>query len=101
MSGQEVSLKEFAVKMYRHRLDLYTLELDGYTVPVLHGLIALAARHPGIAKMGDPTRATIDQIRNWTLEVMRGWGFTNDQLKWLDGEDLTTGKPSDDGPGGL
>jgi hypothetical protein len=87
MQNHPVDFREFHDKVYRHRQHIYSLELDGWEVPVLHGLVALAARHPEMAKLGQPTHQVIHEVRNWCLEVMRGWGFTPAQLKFLDEAD--------------
>lgn len=86
MPKGEVTIAEFHGKMYRHRNDVCTLELDGWELPILHSLAVYALHHPGMKKPGTPMYTVCDGIRGWCLRVMRTWGFTNDQLKTLDAQ---------------
>jgi hypothetical protein len=81
---ETVSLKQYLEKYKRYGNNLYTLELDGWEVPFLHGLMVLAANHPDHDHMSALQRETILQVRTWCCEVFKTWGFSPEQVEWLD-----------------
>lgn len=81
---KKVTLEQYAEKLKEHKTNLCVMELRGWQVPILHGLIAMVADHPGIKKLGPPTKETIVKIRQWCLKVLATWGFTPEELEYLD-----------------
>lgn len=81
---KEVSMELFGEKMQEHYFDKYNLELHGWQIGILHGLAALVADHPGIKKMSQPTQGTIREIRDFCLQTFASWGFTQEEIEWLD-----------------
>jgi hypothetical protein len=79
-----VSIEEFTEKMMSHANESYTLEIYGWQVGILHGMVALAASHPQVKQMNQATLGTIKAIRTMCLEVMRTWGIDQETLDYLD-----------------
>lgn len=79
-----VTPEQYAEKLGRHQDDEYHLILTGEQVPILHGLIALAADHPEIEKSGWPTKRLITQVRWWCRQKFSDWGFTPEEVEYLD-----------------
>lgn len=77
-------LEKFTDLMTAHKDDKYYLCLDGWQIGILHSLLALAANHPGVQKLGKPTQTTIREARGWCKDVFRRWGFTQEEADWLD-----------------
>lgn len=55
---KQVTSEKYAEILDRHKNNEYHLVLKGWQVPILHGLIALAADHPGIKAMDPADQAT-------------------------------------------
>lgn len=81
---KEVTPERFACILDKHKTEDYHLLLKGWQVPILHGLIALAADHPGIQELGSPTHGAIKIIRGWCKWVFSRWGFTPEEVEYLD-----------------
>ena len=79
-----VTREQYAEASEKHKTEQYHLVLKGWQVPILHGLIALAADHPGIQLMGWPTRQTIAIVRWWCKQRFTDWGFTPEEVEYLD-----------------
>ncbi len=79
-----VTPRQFYDRLVPYRDEEYTLTLKGWQVAVLHGLIALAADHPGIKKMHGPTQEVIKEVREWCKDKFRTWGFTPEEIEFLD-----------------
>ena len=77
----------------------YIMPVKGWEVGVLHGLIALAADHPGVEMLHGETRTVIQRIRDWCQAVFVDMGFSPGEAVYLDtaregSKGLTWGKPS-------
>lgn len=79
-----VTQEEYVEKLNEHKHEEYTLQLLAWQVPILHGLVALAADHPGIKNMGIHTHQTIKEVRDWCKMVFSLWGFSPEQIEFLD-----------------
>ncbi len=79
-----VTPQQYAEKLTAHKGGIYNLPLYGWQVPIVHGLIALAADHPGIKKMHEPTRQVIRDVREWCKDIFSQWGFTPEEVEYLD-----------------
>jgi hypothetical protein len=81
---KRVSRERFAELLEKHKNDDYPLSLRGWQVPIMHGLVAVAADHPGIQAMHEPTKRVINQFREWCKMVFIQWGFTAEEAEYLD-----------------
>lgn len=81
---KKVTIDQYTEKLTLHKGEVYQLSLPAWQVPILHGLIALAADHPGIIKQHECTHQTISEIREWCKKVFQGWGFDPEQVEYLD-----------------
>ena len=89
MSHDKVKTKTVTPKQFYDRLvpykdQEYTLTLKGWQVAVLHGLIALVADHPAIKEMHGPPQEVIKEVREWCKDKFRTWGFTREEIEFLD-----------------
>ncbi len=83
ISGR-VTPGQFYDRLVPHKDEEYTITLKGWQVAVLHGLIALAAEHPGVKKMHGPAEQVINEVREWCKEKFKAWGFTQEEIDFLD-----------------
>ena len=81
---QEVTKEQYAQALDQHKDEVYHIALKGWQMPILHGLIALAADHPGVKKLGWPTKQLINQVRWWCREKFSEWGFSPEEVEYLD-----------------
>jgi hypothetical protein len=81
---KEVTPQQFYERFLPYKDKSYRLRLKGWEVVVLHGLISLAADHPGIKAMQGPTQQAIDHIRSWCTGTFGLWGFTPEEVEYLD-----------------
>ena len=81
---QAVSKERFLEVLGFHARDLYTVHISGWRVPIIHGLMALMMRLPGLARESPSVYTTIARIRKACLQAMRGWGFSEEEIDWLD-----------------
>ena len=81
---KEVSPEDYSRILERHKDDVYNTSFLGWQLPILHGLIALAADHPDIEKTGWPTKAVIQQVRRWCRQKFCEWGFSPEEVEYLD-----------------
>jgi len=79
-----VTKEQYAQALEAHKNEEYHLVLKGWQVPILHGLIALAADHPGIKNLGWPTKQVISEVRWWCRQKFGMWGFTSEEVEYLD-----------------
>lgn len=79
-----VTPEHYAKVLDQHKHEVYHLALQGWQMPILHGLIALAADHPGIKMLSWPTRQLINQVRWWCREKFSEWGFSPEEVEYLD-----------------
>ena len=84
MESKEVTPEDYARVLDRHKDDVYEISFLGWQMPILHGLVALAAAHPEIGKTGWPTTAVIQQIRWWCRQKFTEWGFSPEEVEYLD-----------------
>ena len=84
MQQKVVPFERYVELMRKHKSKLYNLELDGWEVPVLQGLILLASRHPSLAKPGEPTRRVINEVKLWCRQVLLGWGYSAAEIEYLE-----------------
>lgn len=82
--GKPVSQERFgeALKLGFHRK--YTLELEGFQLSILHGLVALATDHPGIKGMSPVILKVIREVRDFCLAAFRDWGLDEEEVFYLD-----------------
>lgn len=64
--------------------NLYTLELDGWEVPVLHGLVVLASKHPELKTGHLMSNRVIAEVRGWCKQVFKTWGYSPEEIEYLD-----------------
>lgn len=81
---KEVTPEQYAKALEKHKQEVYHFALQGWQMPLLHGLIALAADHPAISKLGWPTKDFISQVRWWCREKFSKWGFSLEEVEYLD-----------------
>ena len=62
----------------------YTYTFRAYEVGIFHGLVALAADHPGIQDMSPYTHQAIDEFRAWCKQVWVDMGMTEEEADLLD-----------------
>jgi hypothetical protein len=79
-----VTPKRYLEVLNASRYREYVLSLKAWEVPILHGLVALAADHPGIQKLSEATHAIIIKIRHWCRAVFTDWGFSPAEVLYLD-----------------
>lgn len=84
MEKQEVNQEDYARILGRHKDEVYQIDLLGWQMPILHGLIALAADHPDVKKLGCPTQEVIRQVRWWCRQKFSEWGFSSEEVEYLD-----------------
>ncbi len=81
---KEVTPQQFHDRFNPYKDKVYYLRLQGWEVAVLHGLISLVADHPGIKAMHGPTQQAIDHVRSWCNGKFGLWGFTPEEVEYLD-----------------
>ena len=81
---KDLTRERYAQATGQHKEKVYHIALKGWQVPILHGLIALAADHPGVKKCGWPIEQLITQVRWWCKEKYKEWGFTPEEVEYLD-----------------
>ncbi len=81
---KEVSREQYTQVLDRHKHEVYHIALKGWQIPILHGLITLAADHPGVKNLGWPTKQLIAQARWWCKEKFSEWGFSPEEVECLD-----------------
>ena len=64
--------------------EIYTLELRGWEVDILHSLLALAMDHPGMQKMSQPTHQAVRRYRGWCKEVWVKMGLSEEDATLVD-----------------
>jgi len=79
-----VTLEQYTQVLVQHKDEVHHIALQGWQIPILHGLIALAADHPGIKERGWPTKDLITQVRWWCRERYSEWGFSPEEVEYLD-----------------
>ena len=81
---KEVSREQYTQVLDRHKHEVYHIALKGWQIPILHGLITLAADNPGVKNLGWPTKQLIAQVRWWCKEKFSEWGFSPQEVEYLD-----------------
>ena len=81
---KEVTEEQYAQVLSQHMGEVYHIAIKGWEIPIFHRLIALAADHPGVKKRGWPTKRFITQARWWCREKFKEWGFTPEEVEYLD-----------------
>ncbi len=84
MDMKEVSPDRYKEKLAENRDKTYTLSLNAWQVPLLHGLVTLAADHPEVLKLGGFTQELIQEVRRWCRFVFAEWGFSPEEVEYLD-----------------
>lgn len=84
MGKREVTIEQYTRVLDEHKDEVYEIAFLAWQMPVLHTLVAQAADHPNVQKMGGPTKDLIEQIRWWCREKFREWGFTPEEVEYLD-----------------
>ena len=81
---EPVSQDEFTQKAIEHKDDVCVFHLQGYEVPVIHGILALGASHPGTKSMHSKSLDAIAIFREQLRDVFASWGFSPGQVDFLD-----------------
>jgi hypothetical protein len=81
---KEVTPQQFYDRFNAYKDKVYCLQMRGWEVVILHGLISLVADHPGIKAMQGPTHQAIDHVRLWCNNKFALWGFTPEEVEYLD-----------------
>ncbi|MBA7716293.1 hypothetical protein ES703_125363 [subsurface metagenome] len=84
MKKKAVTEEHYAQVLSQHMDEVYHIAIKGWQMPILHGLIVLAADHPGVKKRGWPTKQFITQARWWCREKFKEWGFSPEEVEYLD-----------------
>lgn len=84
MEMKEVTLEDYARILGLHQDEVSQIDFLGWQIPILHGLIALAADHPDVEKLGCPTQKVIRQVRWWCRQKFSEWGFSPEEVEYLD-----------------
>ncbi len=84
MEKKKVTEERFLQALAEHEDEVYHLQLKAWQMPILHGLISLAADHPGVNDKGWPTKQLITQIGWWCREKFSDWGFSPEEVEYLD-----------------
>lgn len=79
-----VSEEKFAERLWANARVDYVLPLNGWQVPIIHGLVALAADHPGVQSMSQDTQEAIRHVRDWCKAVFIDWGLSPGEAVYLD-----------------
>jgi len=79
-----VTREQYTEALLEHQDDVYHIAIKGWQMPIFHGLIALAADHPEVKKLGWPTKRLITQVRWWCREKFKEWGFSPAEVEYLD-----------------
>ena len=64
--------------------DIYTLELTGFEVGLLHGLVTLAMDHPNMQKMSQALHQAARRFRDWCEGVWVKMGLSEKEANLLD-----------------
>jgi hypothetical protein len=80
---EEVSMERYEQISRPHLKDDCNLSLKGWQVPLLHGVILMAERAFAIKSLSPLSQAAIKYWSGWCLDTMEGWGFTREELAWL------------------
>jgi len=81
---KRVTPEQYVDKLIAHKDEIYRMPLAAWQVPILHGMITLAADHPGVKNLGVHTQQAIREIRDWCKNVFASWGFTPEEVEFLD-----------------
>jgi len=85
MEKKEVSIKRYSQVLNEHKEEVYDIAIKAWQVPILHGLITPAADHPGMKGLtGRAAKDLIEQMRWWCRQKFREWGFTPEEVEYLD-----------------
>jgi hypothetical protein len=80
-----------------HMKEQVILPLEGWEVGLLHGIIRIALAHPGTQNLSNTSHLAIARWREFCLTVIGSWGFTPDEVAWLDSVEVDdAGRPLDD-----
>ncbi len=84
MEKKEVTEERFLQALAEHEDEVYHIEIKAWQMPILHALIALGAGHPEVKTLGSPTKDLITQVRWWCRERFSEWGFSPEEVEYLD-----------------
>ena len=84
MEKKPVSIERYSQVLDEHKDKGYEMVINAWEMPLLHGLITLVAEHPGVQQATGPTKEFIAQIRWWCREKFAEWGFTPEEVEYLD-----------------
>lgn len=76
--------RKFAEVMFASDGRDYTYSFKAWEIGIVHGLVALAADHPGIQDMGPNTHRFISDFRSWCKEVWVDMGLTEEEAELID-----------------
>ena len=85
MEKKEVSIKRYSQVLNEHKEEVYDIAIGAWQVPILHGLITPLADDPSMKGLtGRAAKDLIEQIRWWCRQKFREWGFTPEEVEYLD-----------------
>jgi hypothetical protein len=77
-----------------HMHDQVMMPFEGWEIGLLHGMILIALANPGTKSLSNTSRLAIKRWREFCLTVIQSWGFTPEEVAWLDSaEDDDVGEP--------
>ncbi len=79
-----------------HMKDQVMMPFEGWEIGMLHGMIRIALANPGTKSLSNTSRLAIKRWRDFCLTVIASWGFTPEEVAWLDSaDDDDAGQPLD------
>lgn len=84
MEKKKVTIEQYSQVLNEHKDEVYDIPIKAWQVPILHGLITLAVGHPGIKGLSEAMQDLIEQARWWCREKFTEWGFTPEEVEYLD-----------------
>jgi len=84
MEKKEVTIEQYAQVLDEHKHEVYDISIAAWQMPILHGLIVTAAGYPDSRETGGARKEFIAQIRWWCREKFAEWGFTPEEVEYLD-----------------
>ena len=78
-----VTLDRFKDLLRERGHDVYDLSFQGWHVPVLYGLLNLAASRPDFHEAAPPVRDFITTASWWCEEKFKQWGLSPEEIEYL------------------
>lgn len=83
-----VSPQHYADVAAPHLKEKVILPLESWEVGLLHGMIRLALADPGAIFLSGTSRLAIQRWRDFCLTVITSWGFSPEEVAWLDSAEV-------------